>query len=92
MPTGFIRAFDPKRQFGFIESDDNRKDLYFHMRHVKKKLWPRLQAKARVSYVERFVEGFPPSAQGICFLEDNQETSVVKEASKTTSSKKEQIV
>lgn len=90
MPTGFIRTFDPKRQFGFIESDDNRKDLYFHMDHVKKKLWPRLKAKQRVYYVERHVEGFPPSAQGICFLDaEDQKTAAVKDASKTTSSKKE---
>lgn len=89
MPTGFIRAFDRKRQFGFIESDDNRKDLYFHMDHVKKKLWPRLKAKQRVYYVERHIEGFPPSAQGICFLEDDQETAASKDVLKPTSSKKE---
>jgi cold shock CspA family protein len=73
MPTGVIRAFDPKRGYGFIKPDEAHKDVYFNIRNIKKTVLPFLQAKERVSYLEFHKKGWGFYAEGIRPLENESE-------------------
>ncbi len=35
MPTGRVKWFDKKKNYGFITKDDDEKDIFFHVKGIK---------------------------------------------------------
>ena len=35
MPTGRVKWFDKKKNYGFIIKDDDEKDIFFHVKGIK---------------------------------------------------------
>ena len=53
MPTGKVRAFDKVKRYGFITSDEGKKDLLVHMTSLQKAGVTFLVKNQRVEYVEQ---------------------------------------
>jgi CspA family cold shock protein len=53
MPTGRVRAFDKVKRYGFITSDEGKKDLLVHMNSLQKAGVTFLVKNQRVEYVEQ---------------------------------------
>ncbi len=57
MATGMIRAFDPKRKFGFIKSDEPHKDVFVHLRELQESGLDFLGDHQKVSYDLKEIKG-----------------------------------
>jgi cold shock CspA family protein len=55
-PTGIVAKLDPSGEFGFIESEDNRREIYFHRNSVLNGAFARLAIGSRVTFAEEMGE------------------------------------
>ena len=50
MPTGKIKWFNPKKGYGFIDQDDDEKDMFIHITALQKANISGLNEGDKISY------------------------------------------
>jgi cold shock protein len=50
MPTGTVKWFDPQKGYGFIQPDDNEREVIVHAQEVNAAGLRRLAERQRLSY------------------------------------------
>ena len=55
-PVGTVVKLDPGGEFGFIESEDDKREIYFHRNSVLNGAFARVEIGSRVSFAEEIGE------------------------------------